>query len=266
VEPIHRFQIDKANIQVYETRQIMGKAAGEAIANTIRKLLKQQNEVVMIFAAAPSQVEMLNTLTQQSDIDWNRIITFHLDEYVGLPQDAQQSFRTFLKQNIFGILQPKMVHYIQSDAKDPLEESLRYENLLRQNPIDIACIGIGENGHIAFNDPHVANINDPNLARVVQLAKESRQQQVNDGCFSVLEEVPREAITVTIPAILGSKMIFCVVPSSTKAKAVREGFLGAVSSQCPASMLRTHSNTAVFLDQDAAHMLLKDMGLPPSSL
>jgi glucosamine-6-phosphate deaminase len=266
VEPIHQFQIDKANIQVYETRQTMGKAAGEAIANAIRKLLKQQNEVVMIFAAAPSQVEMLNTLTQQSDIDWNQIVTFHLDEYVGLAQDTQQSFRTFLKQNIFGIVQPKMVHYIQSDAEDPSKECLRYENLLRQSPVDIACIGIGENGHIAFNDPHVANISDPNLARVVQLAKESRQQQVNDGCFSVLEEVPREAITVTIPAILGSKRIFCVVPSSTKARAIREGFLGAVSSQCPASMLRTHSNTTVFLDQDAAHMLLKDMGLELSSL
>jgi glucosamine-6-phosphate deaminase len=265
VEPINRFEIDKAKIQVYETRQIMGKAAGEAIANAIRKLLKQQNEVVMIFAAAPSQVEMLNTLTQQSGIEWNRIITFHLDEYVGLPQDAQQSFRTFLKQNIFGIVQPKMVHYIQSDAEDPLEECLRYENLLRQSPIDIACIGIGENGHIAFNDPHVANISDPNLAKVVQLAEASRQQQVNDSCFLALEEVPREAITVTIPTILGSKAIFCVVPSSTKAEAVREGFLGAVTSQCPASLLRTHPNTTVFLDQDAAGMLLKDVTSSPVS-
>lgn len=258
VKFVHRLQIDRANIQVYETRDMMGKAAGDAIANAMRESLRQKDEVVMISAAAPSQMEMLRTLTQQTDIEWNRVIAFHLDEYVDLPQDAPQSFRTYLKENIFDIVQPKMVHYIQSNAENPIEESLRYEKLLQQYKIDIACIGIGENGHIAFNEPRIADFGDPNLVKVVPLAEESRQQQINDGCFSRLDEVPIEAITVTIPTILSSRMIFCVVPSSSKATAVRAGFLGPVSTQNPASILRTHPDTTVFLDLDAASLLLHD--------
>jgi len=255
---VHRFEVDRVTIQVYGNREMMGQAAGKTIARAVRALLIQQDEVVMMFAAAPSQTEMLEALTRQPGIEWKRIIAFHLDEYVGLPRDAPQSFRTYLKETIFDMVRPKMVHYMQSDAEDPVEESLRYEHLLREHPIDVACIGIGENGHIAFNDPHTANFEDPKLVKVVQLAEESRQQQVNDGCFSGLDEVPGEAMTVTIPTILSSKQIFCVVPSPLKAEAVRNGFSGPVSIQHPASILRRHPDTTLFLDLDAACLLLED--------
>jgi len=254
---LHQLQIDKASVHIYETREAMGKAASEAVADAIRNVLGQQEEAGMIFAAAPSQVEMLNTLAKQPGVDWSQITAFQLDEYVRLPRAAPQSFRAFLANNIFDIVRPGRVHYIQSDTIDPLKESLRYENLLRHGQIDVACIGIGENGHIAFNDPHIADFHDPDLVKVVQLSRESRQQQVNDGCFSTLDEVPKEAITVTIPAILRSKKILCVVPSTSKSVAVRNALLGPVSAECPASILRGHPDLTMFLDLESAQLLLR---------
>ncbi len=259
MKPSHQFAIDLVQIQVHQSRFATGEAAGEAVAAALRSALDKKPEVTVIFAAAPSQVEMLQVLANKKDIAWNRVIAFHLDEYVGLPNGASQSFGVFLREHLFDIVNPKVVHYIQPNAPYPDEESRRYSDILRQHLIDIACIGIGDNAHIAFNDPHVADFEDPEFVKVVDLSSESRQQQVNNHCFATLDEVPQNAITVTVPTIFGSKQIFCVVSSASKAKAVRDSFVGPISPEYPASILRRHPNANVFLDDEAARLLLSEM-------
>jgi glucosamine-6-phosphate deaminase len=208
----------------------------------------------MIFAAAPSQNDFLNVLIEQG-IDWRRINAFHMDEYIGLPANAPQRFGSFLNEKIFSKVPFASFNYINGNAADPDAECERYAELLIQNPPNIVCMGIGENGHIAFNDPHAADFDDPKQVKVVDLDLECRQQQVNDGCFPKLNDVPTHAVTLTIPALMAGKHIFCMVPGKNKARAIHDTLLGEVSEQCPASILRKHPNAVLFLDEDSAGML-----------
>ena len=253
--PLRAFEAEKLKVQIYRTRDELGAAAAAAVAARMRELLSRQGRVVMTFAAAPSQNEFLAHLCEEKGIDWGKVIAFHLDEYVGLPPDAPQGFGNFLRRHLFDKVRPGTIYFMNGNAPDVEAECRRYAELLEANPIDIACIGIGENGHIAFNDPPVADFNDPKKVKVVALDERSRLQQVHDGCFDSLEEVPKLAITMTVPAILSAKAIFCMVPAKSKAEAVRAALRGPVTVSCPASILRRHDDATLYLDSDSASLL-----------
>lgn len=252
---IKELKQDKLVCKIYKTREEMGIAAAEEIYNKISELLSCKEEINMIFAAAPSQNEVLAALVSKTDIEWNRINAFHMDEYIGLSDDAPQKFGTFLKNAIFDKVPFKSVNLINSSASAD-DECRRYSELLKNNPVDIVCLGIGENGHIAFNDPDVADFNDKALVKVVGLDDICRQQQVNDGCFAHIDDVPETALSLTIPALTAGTYMFCVVPAATKANAVNNTINGPVSEKCPASILRTHENAILYCDSDSGVHLL----------
>ena len=254
------FTKDKLTVRVFDSRSDMGAAAAEACVKEMQKLLSEKESIRMIFAAAPSQNEFLAALVEAGKdgrVDYSRVHAFHMDEYVGLAADAPQGFGNFLRDRLFGLLPFASVTYLNGNAADPAEECAHYTTLLKEAPIDIVCMGIGENGHIAFNDPHVADFNDPAAVKVVELDHTCRQQQVNDGCFAKLDDVPTHALTLTIPTLVAPKTVFCMVPAPTKAKAVQAAVEGPISEACPASILRRHDNASLWLDPDSA-VLLKE--------
>lgn len=179
-----------------------------------------------------------------------------MDEYIGLDQDAPQGFDNFLRDRLFEVANFKSVHYLQGNASDPDDECRRYSALLNSHKIDIVCMGIGENGHIAFNDPHVAHFDDKKLVKVVELDEMCRTQQVNDGCFDSIDQVPTHALTLTIPALMSGDNIFCIVPAKTKAKAVLSTIKGDIEEACPASILRNHGNAILYIDSDSGSLIL----------
>lgn len=244
----------KLPVRIYDTRRNMGEAAAADVAACIRELLAVKQEIYMIFAAAPSQNEFLAALAVAPGIEWNRIHALHMDEYVGLPADAPQGFGNFLRAAIFGQVPFASVDYIGTGS-DSDETCRRYAALLQGIQVDIVCMGIGENGHIAFNDPPVADFNDPLTVKKVALDETCRLQQVHDGCFARIEEVPRYAVTLTVPTMFHARYIFCIVPAPTKANAVRATVCGPVSEQCPASILRTHEHAILYTDSDSAALL-----------
>ncbi|MDF2988101.1 MAG: Glucosamine/galactosamine-6-phosphate isomerase [Eubacterium sp.] len=243
---------DKLKVNVYSNRLEMGKAAAAAAAERIIGLIDQKGEINMVFAAAPSQDEFLYTLVSNKEIKWEKINAFHLDEYIGLSAEASQGFGNFLRRKLFDNVNFKSVNYLDGSKNGESLECDRYSGLLKQYPLDIACIGIGENGHLAFNDPPVADFDDKALVKVVELDEVCRKQQVNDGCFAALDMVPTHALTLTIPAIMSAKHIYCMVPGKTKAKAVERTLKGQISETCPASILRTHGSAELYIDVDSA--------------
>ena len=246
---------DKLVVEIYENRTLMGEAAARDIKAKIAELLEESQEINMIFAAAPSQNDVLKSLVEDKEIEWNRVNAYHMDEYIGLDKDAPQGFGNFLKDHIFGLVPFKSVNYIDITATDPEKEAERYGKLLDENLTDIVIMGIGENGHIAFNDPPVADFNDKKTAKPVKLDEVCRQQQVNDGCFANIDDVPTHAITLTVPTLVRAPYLFCIVPAPTKANAVYETLKGSVDEHCPASVLRTHENAKLYLDAQSAKLL-----------
>lgn len=242
--------IDQMQIRQYSSRDEMGRAAADDVAEAMREKLKAQGTLRMIFAAAPSQNEFLHYLVQEEGIDWKRVTAFHMDEYIGLSLGAPQRFSHFLTTKLFSHVNPGEVHLINGSA-DPTQESKRYAGLLQEAPLDIVCLGIGENGHIAFNDPPVADFNDPFTVKRVQLDDLCREQQVHDGCFDLLANVPEYALTMTIPALISAEKLFCIVPGVSKRNAVQGTLKGPVSPSCPASVLRTHTDCQLYLDRDS---------------
>lgn len=244
-----------ANVNIYADRDAMGRGAAEHVAGLIENVLEEKETVVMVFAAAPSQNEFLDHLVRERNIDWSRVLGFHMDEYIGLPADSDQFFGLWLQKHLFSKVKMHSVYLIDSQADNPTATCEHYGELLRNNPIDIVCLGIGENGHIAFNDPPVADFTEKALVKVVTLDEPCRLQQVHDGCFPTIEDVPPQALTLTVPALMSATYLSCVVPSERKAKAVRDALTGEISTAVPASILRTHPNIEMFLDQAAARML-----------
>lgn len=245
---VKKGQKDKLSYFVFETRNEMGEYAAHDVADRIVRLQQNQDEIRMVFAAAPSQNEFLQYLIRDERIHWNQIIAFHMDEYLGLSHDAPQLFQNFLKERLFTRVPFKEVHLIDSANENETE---RYTKLLLERPIDIVCLGIGENGHIAFNDPPVADFDDSQVVKKVELDAMCRQQQVNDGCFASLDAVPQYALTLTIPTLLSAKFMYCMVPGKTKAQAVKETLNGPISTDCPASILRTHENAFLYVDRNS---------------
>ena len=234
-------------------RDEMGRVAAADIHDAIVRLLDTKDHINMIFAAAPSQNDVLAHLIRYSDIDWNRIHGFHMDEYIGLSRElADKSFGTYLYDHIFGKVPFGSINLIDATAVDYAAECQRYAKLLQENPTDIVVLGIGENGHIAFNDPWIADFQDPSLVKVVPLDEVCRTQQVNDGCFASLDLVPTHAMTLTCPARFAGKHLFCIVPAKTKAAAVKRTLEGAINEDCPATILRRHESAKLYLDGDSS--------------
>lgn len=244
-------KIDELQIYAADSREEMGRISGQDVAAHIKILLQGKEELNVMFAAAPSQNEILAELLLDTEIDWSRINAFHMDEYLGLPEEAPQRFGNFLREHIFGKVPFRQIYYIDSSA-EPEKECRRYEGILRSHPMDICILGVGENGHLAFNDPAVADFADMRLVKKVELDDTCRQQQVNDGCFDSIDQVPKTALTVTIPGLTRAKAMFCVVPTRNKAEAVKNMLTGKVDVCCPASILRKKAGAKLYLDPAAA--------------
>ena len=248
-------KVDKLQVNIYDTRAQMGAAAAHDIKCTFCDLLAHKPQINVIFAAAPSQNEVLAALVADPDIAWDRINAYHMDEYIGLVADAPQGFGHFLRAHIFDLVPFASVNLIDITAKDAQAEAQRYGLLLDQNRADVVVMGIGENGHIAFNDPPVADFQDLKTVKPVKLDEVCRNQQVNDGCFESIDQVPTHALTVTVPALCRAPYLFCIVPAPSKAWAVRETLTGSIDEHCPASILRTHDHATLYLDRDSAALL-----------
>jgi len=248
---------DQLDLRIYPDRDRLGAAAAGDIAAALRSVLQGQGAARMIFASAPSQTETLGALAQEPDIDWSTVTAFHMDEYLGLPDDAPQRFATWLREAFFDRVPLGAVHYIDtvSAAQDSADA---YAGLLAEAPIDIVCLGIGVNGHIAFNDPHVADFNDSEQVKIVDLDQKSRLQQVQDGLFATVDDVPERAITLTVPMLMGGKQLFCMVPGKLKADAVRATVHEWVSTNWPSTILRRHPHCTVYSDTESASLLDSD--------
>lgn len=249
-----RLKKDNLQIKIYGSRDEMGREAAREAASHISEALSQKEVLNIVFAAAPSQDEFLRSLLGE-DVDWGRINAFHMDEYIGLTEDAPQGFGNFLRRKIFSKAPFRSVNYLMNNNIKPEQICDDYTKLLREHPVDIVFMGIGENGHIAFNDPHVADFEDSEWVKIVDLDQKCRQQQVNDGCFERLDQVPTHAMTLTIPALLASRKIFCIVPAKAKAAALRNTIEGEITESCPASVLRLHVDATLYADPDSASML-----------
>jgi glucosamine-6-phosphate deaminase len=237
-------------IHVATSRTQMGEYAAKDIAQEIRACLARQPLVRIVFAAAPSQAEMLAALCLEEGIDWSRVVAFHMDEYLGLPADAPQGFGMWLRDRLFDHLPFGEVNLLEGGADAERAADL-YASKLNAAPIDIVCCGIGSNGHLAFNDPP-AVFDDPRTVKIVELDMDCRQQQVDDDCFASIDEVPSRALTVSIPCLLAGRVIFCCVPGALKKEAVRRTLLEPVNPMCPATILREHPRCTLYLDTDSA--------------
>ncbi len=246
---------DSLEIKVSPTRQQMGEIAAKDAVEYIGKLLQVKEEVNIVFAAAPSQNDLLYVLAS-ANLEWGRVNAFHMDEYIGLPLNSKQTFRTYLEEHVFSKINFKSVNYIFNNEDSPENICQSYVELLKINPIDIVFMGIGENGHIAFNDPHVAKFDDSHIVKIVELDQKCRTQQVNDGCFAKIDQVPTHAITLTIPTLLSANKIFCVVPAPTKADAIAALYKGTITEECPASILRNHPAATLYCDLDSAKYIV----------
>jgi len=236
----------------------MGAAAARRFHRLVEESLRAKPRCRVIFGCAPSQDDFFRSLVGEAGARssiWKRVEVFHMDDYVGLTEGDPQSFRAYLKRNFLDHVEVACFHPIRGEAKPAAGEAARYAALLAEGPIDAIAMGIGENGHIAFNDPPVANFSDPVLVKVVEMDKVCRQQQVNDGCFPSLALVPRVAISITVPVFAGAASLCCIVPGTRKARAVRDALLGPIGPACPASILRTHPRAELFLDADSASLL-----------
>ncbi|MEK3715245.1 6-phosphogluconolactonase [Paenibacillus sp. FSL R7-0333] len=249
--PADEHQVERMRVLVYHHRSEMGAAAAGAVGQRIRDLQgKSQAPVRIVFAAAPSQNELYEGLVQEQGIDWSRVHAFHMDEYIGLTEDAPQRFGNYLQERLFSRVNPGRIELLGRTGNIE-EECQRYAALLNEAPIDIVCLGIGENGHIAFNDPPVADFADPLLVKAVELDEACRTQQVNDGCFASLDDVPTHALTLTVPALMAGHHLFAIVPGTAKQDALQAALHGPLSTACPASLLRTHPAITLFTDRDA---------------
>ena len=254
LSPQRQFEVADVQVQVFADKNRLGQAAAGFVADRVRHAIAARGEANVIFATGASQYEFLDALVQIEDVDWSQVNAFHLDEYLGLPDTHPASFRRYLRERLFEHLPFGAVYLLNGTAPDPQAECARYAALLAKRTIDLACIGIGENGHLAFNDPP-ADFTTPNLVHVVTLDKACRQQQVGEGHFPSLDAVPKQALSLSIPAIMRAATISCVVPDLRKAEAVRCTLEGPVTPDCPASVLRRHDDCALFLDVDSASLL-----------
>ena len=248
-------QVDSLAVRIHAGQSELARELASFAQEILREALARQGAATVIFAAANSQIQALDALAALDGIDWSLITFLHMDEYLGLDAAHPASFRRFLRERVEARLRPKAFHYIEGEALQPLAECERYTQLLRAQPPDLCLLGIGENGHLAFNDPPVADFADPHLVKLVKLDPACRQQQVGEGHFANLEAVPQYAFTLTIPALCSARRMLCIVPEQRKAPAVQEALRGSILPKCPASFLRRQDHCTLFLDEESASLL-----------
>ncbi len=248
------FEVEKIKAQVYPDKATASQAAAADAATEIAALQKQSGWANLVFSTGASQFDFVEAI-KAAGIDWRKVRAFHLDEYVGMSPEHPASFRRFLRERLVDFVHPGEVYYLNADAADVDAECRRYEALLRQYPIDIGFIGIGENGHIAFNDPPVADFNDPVWVKRVKLDEKCRRQQLGEGWFPTLDAVPKEALSQTVPALMAHRRSYLIVPERRKAEAVHDALCGPIATRCPASIMRRHPACRLYLDVESASLL-----------
>ena len=245
------------NIKISDNPVELGKVSAAAAVEEILNAIKEKGQANVILATGASQFETLKNLVENTTIDWSKVVMFHLDEYIGLPETAPASFRKYLKERFLNLVSPLKASYLVNGETDPEGECKRLNQIITDHPIDVALVGIGENGHLAFNDPP-ADFDTLSPYIVVDLDEKCRLQQFNEGWFPSLSEVPKKAISMSIKQICKSKMIICSVPDSRKAEAVKNTLENKVSNNDPASILQTHAHCLFFLDKYSASLLSKN--------
>ena len=254
-QPDRSFTVEKLPVEVYPTNLAMGQAAAQQAVEILQAAINERGQANLVLATGNSQLTFLQSLAQSTAVDWTKVQVFHMDEYAGMPQEHPASFRRFLREKIIDRVRPAAFHGIAGDAADMQAECSRYAALLQDNPTDLCCLGIGENGHLAFNDPPYANFSDPRRVKIVRLDEKSRKQQVGEGHFLSLDDVPTHALTMTIPALVAARTMLCIVPEARKAQAVRSALLGPLTESCPASLLRKVDHCRLYLDAESAALL-----------
>ena len=249
------FRVDELTVQIYNTEAEMAQDVAEIVRQYLQNLLQQKDTAAVLLATGNSQLKFLDALIALGGVDWSRIILFHLDEYLGISGNHSASFRRYLRERVEQRVNPKQFYYIEGDTLQPLAECDRYTKLLQTQSIDLCCLGVGENGHLAFNDPSVADFQDPYTVKLVKLDTLNRQQQVNTGQFPNLESVPQYAFTVTLPLICSAKKIICLAPERRKANVVKDILQSSIDTKCPASILRQQAQATLFLDKNSASLL-----------
>ena len=249
-----RFEAGNARVSVYDTAATAGAAAAAQAVGIIRSAIAREGRARVIVATGNSQIPLIEALVRH-DVDWTACELFHMDEYVGLTADHPSSFRHWIKTRLEDKVHPRITHYIEGDAQNLSSEMVRYTGLLEEAPIDLAFVGFGENGHIAFNDPHVADFNDPAMLKIVELDDACRRQQAGEGHFRNLDAVPELAVTITCSGLFRAKQWICCVPEWRKAEAVRCALEGLIRETCPASLVRNHPDAQVYLDIASASRL-----------
>lgn len=248
----------KVNKYIYRTKKEVGVAAANCAAQAIRSAIRNNGQANIILATGASQFQMLEQLVASQGIDWLKVAMFHLDEYIGLGADHPASFRRYLKERFIDEVAPlRAAYFVKGDTEDPIEECRRLGVLIKAYPIDVACIGIGENGHLAFNDPP-ADFETQEAYLTVRLDEQCRKQQLGEGWFKSMSEIPTQAISMSIPQILKSKQLVVTVPDMRKARAVKAALEGPLTPECPASILREHGNCSLFLDEHSASLLASE--------
>lgn len=255
-------KVEQLSVSLYPNRTLMGRAAALAAHAHLKACVAARGSTRVILSSAPSQNDFYDALADLAEAEphvWAKAVVFHMDDYVGLAPDHPQSFSRYLQEHFFHRVKVAEFHPIRGDAPDAEAEAARYGAMLTAAPIDLIGLGIGENGHIAFNDPPVADFNDPVAVKVVEMDRVCRQQQVNDGCFPNIDAVPRRAISITLPTFARATMLSCHVPTHRKAAAVLAALTGPVGTGCPATLMRSHPNAALHLDPAAASLLPADL-------
>ncbi len=250
--PLRTFSVDALQVEVYRQETDLVASLVHHTQSYLNAAIDRQGSAAAILASGASQVKFLKELTTVGEIDWGRMTLFHLDEYLGIEGTHPASFQLFMQQMVAQKVALRQFHYLAGDTLEPIAECDRYQQLLSAQAIDLCLLGIGETGHIAFNDPEVADFTDRYPVKLVKLAEKSRQQQVNTGFFDRLEAVPQYALTLTLPTICRAKQICCLAMGARKAGIVKTMLTGEIAPTCPASILRKYPSARLYLDEAAA--------------
>ncbi|MDE0100140.1 MAG: 6-phosphogluconolactonase [Truepera sp.] len=254
-EAIRTLQVDRLPVAIYESPEQLGAAAALAAREAIMGAVEAKGSARIVLATGNSQLALFRTLLRLGGVAWPKVTIFHLDEYLGIDPTHQASFPHFLRRHLLDQIDARTFHPIPSRPGDPEQACRDYEVSLRREPIDLVILGLGENGHLAFNDPPYARFDDPLWVKIVRLDEVSRRQQVGEGHFGSLDEVPTHAITLTIPALLAAERLLCIAPEARKAEAVRACLVEPISEERPGSVLRRAPHARLLLDRDSAALL-----------
>jgi glucosamine-6-phosphate deaminase len=253
IEPMRTFQVDRMPVMVFSSNEELGARAAEDLGAILAPIIAERGLASVVLATGNSMLSLMQAL-RELDIAWNKVVVFHMDEYLGMSERHPASFPRYIREKLTDIVRPRAFFPMRGDAPDVYQEIERYTDLMRQYPPDVTVLGIGENGHLAFNDPP-ADFETREVVRVVDLDPRCRLQQVGEGHFATLDDVPQQALSMTVPALLAPPRVLAVVPEARKAEAVRGALQGPVTPDCPASILRTQSHVTLYLDRDSASLL-----------